>query len=72
MDLVISKVIVPPPYMFVSVLPMVIAAVCVVGAVCVITVPSVPLSLLYASSKTLYIFWLMFGAYPYLCSRRVL
>ena len=57
MALVISEGIVPPPYVFVSVLPMVvIAAVCVVGAVCVITVPSVPLLLLYPSSKILYIF----------------
>ena len=57
MALVISEGIVPPPYVFVSMLPVVvIAAVCVVGAVCVITVPSVPLLLLYPSSKILYIF----------------
>ena len=56
MALVISEWIVPPPYVFVSMLPMVIAAVCVGGAVCVITVPSVPLSLSNPSSKILYIF----------------
>ena len=65
MALVISEGIVPPPYVFVIVLPVVIAAVCVIGgAVCVITVPSVPLSLSNPSSKILYIFWLVFGAYP--------
>ncbi len=61
MALAISELVVPPLY--VSVLPVVNAVVCVVGAVCVITVPSVSLSLLYGSSKTLYIFWLVFGAY---------
>ncbi len=40
----------------VSVLPVVNAAVAVVGAFCVITVPSVSLSLPSGSLKTLYIF----------------
>ena len=48
----------------VSVLPVVIAAVSVVGAFCVITVPSVSLSLPSGSLKTLYMFWWLFGAYP--------
>ena len=56
MALVISTGIVPPPYVLPSVLPVVIAAVCVIGAVCVATVSSVPLLVSFPPSKTFYIF----------------